>query len=233
MDKHRIIALIPARGGSKRIPNKNIKLLGGKPLVCWSIETALHLKLPCYVSTDNEDIAVVAVKAGAAVIPRPAEYATDEVGDKEVICHALNLCHALTQVKADLIVYLRPTTPFRDPRRVWAAIKIMMFYQHDSLRSVEEMAESAFKCFGVKDGYLRPLTKGIDVTDRANQAVPRTFHPNGYVDIVRGEMVERGGIWGAKRHAFITGPVVELDTLEQWEYAEYIIERGKHGQTVN
>ena len=216
------IALIPARSGSKRIPNKNIKLLGGNPLMAWSIETAKALKLETWVSTDSDEYADMANELGAYALMRPASLASDGAGDLEVIRHAME------EVAGDMVVYLRPTTPFREAKRVWAAIKIMGHYDYDSLRSVEEMPESAFKCFGMKDGFLRPLTKGIDVTDRPNQALPRTYHPNGYVDIVRREIVERGALWGERRYGFITPPVIELDTPEQWEYAEYLINnRGK------
>jgi CMP-N,N'-diacetyllegionaminic acid synthase len=212
--------LIPARGGSKRIPNKNIKLFGGKPLVIWSIETAQALGLKCYVSTECWDISEISRNASAVVIQRPAEYASDTTGDFEVIRHALG------QITEDLVVYLRPTTPLRDTRDVRIAITFMGHEEFDSLRSVEEMPESAFKCFGrTKQGFLTPLTKGIDVTDRPNQELRKTYHPNGYVDIVRREIVERGELWGARRWGFVTSPVIELDTLEQWEYGEYLVER--------
>ena len=213
----KIIALIPARAGSKRVPFKNIKEFGGKPLILWSIKTAQVLKLPCYVSTESRVIGDISRQAGATVIHRPSELASDTATDLDVINHALS------SVFCDLLVYLRPTTPLRDARRVWAAIKIMGHYDYTSLRSVEEMPESAFKCFGMKDDFLRPLTKGIDVTDRPNQALPRTFHPNGVCDIVRREIVERGALWGERRYGFITEPVIELDTPEQWEYGEYLI----------
>jgi CMP-N,N'-diacetyllegionaminic acid synthase len=216
-----IIALIPARSGSKRIPGKNIRELGGKPLLVWSIDTAKALHLPCYVSTNSRVIAEISKNNGAQVIHRPEELASDTATDYDVISHALSM------VQGDMVGYLRPTTPFRDYRRVWAAIKIMGHYDYDSLRSVEEMPESAFKCFGIKDGLLKPLTRR-DVTDFPNQKLPKTYHPNGCIDIIRRSVVERGTLWGNKRYGLVTPYEIELDTLEQWEFAEWKIERRKN-----
>ena len=216
----KIAVLIPARGGSKRIPHKNIKLLGGKPLVVWSIETALALKLPCYVSTDSQEIADISRQAGAQVIERPAELASDNAMDYQVINHFLG------QVDADLVVYLRPTTPMRDSQVVWNAIRFMQLNQDVSLlRSVQEMDESPFKCVierepGVKTFYDHWV-------DKPNHLCPRGLHPNGYVDICRGEWSYRHPYW------YETDRVIELDTMEQWEYMEFLIERGKHGQVAN
>jgi N-acylneuraminate cytidylyltransferase len=243
----KVIALIPARSGSKRIPGKNIKLLGGKPLVVWSIECALALKLPCYVSTDSRVIADISRNNGAQVIQRPSELASDTATDAEVIKHAYS------ELDADLLVYLRPTTPMRDPQVVLNAIRFMQLNPgYTSLRSVEEMPESAFKCFSRrKNGLLDPLpvriarwalrtfrildyiplvkkhleellTKHFDVTDWPNQKLPKTYHPNGYVDILRG--VE----WGLLKYGYETEPVTELDTPEQWSYAEWKISQRKH-----
>ena len=214
----KIIALIPARSGSKRIPNKNIKLLGGKPLMAWSIECARALRLETWVTTDSDEYADLANELGAYALMRPAALASDSAGDFDVIRHALQ------EVPGDLVVYLRPTTPFREAKRVWVAIKIMGHYDYTGLRSVEEMPESAFKCFGLKGGFLQPLSK-VDITDWPNQRCPKTYKPNGYVDIVRREVIESGELWGAKRWGYVTPPAVELDTLREWEFAEYLIER--------
>ena len=217
-----ILALIPARGGSKRIPNKNIKELGGKPLIAWSIATAEACNLVPHVSSDSELILDIAQKYDAAVITRPAHLASDDALDIDVISHALT---SLPAWNVDLVVYLRPTTPLRSTRRVQDAIKIMYEAKPDSLRSVELMPESAFKNFRMGAGnVLKPLTKK-DHTDRPNHQLPETFRPNGYVDIVRPENVMAGNMWGRSRYGFVTPPTVELDTSDQWNYAEYMAER--------
>ena len=212
------IILIPARGGSKRVYNKNLRKLGGIPLVAHSIKTGLDMNLPTYISTESHEIARVATEYGARVIARPPDLATDAAGDDGVIRDALSV------VPTDLVIYLRPTTPFRELDRVQDALRLMSVTGYDSLRSVEEMSESAFKCFKIRAGLLQPLTR-TDYTDRPNQELPRTFHPNGYVDILRRSVVDSGGIWGAGRYAFITPRTVEIDTEEDFEYAKYYIER--------
>lgn len=209
LSQGKAIALIPARGGSKRIPVKNIKLLGSKPLVCWSIETALALKLPCYVSTDSRVIADISRQVGAQVIHRPPELATDTATDAMVIAHALG------EVEADLVVYLRPTTPMRESQTVWDAIRFMQLNQDYSLlRSVQEMDESPFKCVIDRDGVKTFYSHWVD---KPNHLCPRGLHPNGYVDICRGEWSYRQAYW------YETERVIELDTIEQWEYAEWKI----------
>ena len=203
----KIIALIPARSGSKRIPNKNIKLLGGKPLVVWSIETALALKLPCYVSTDSQEIADISRQAGAEIINRPKELATDTATDWDVIRHAIG------EAKTDLVVYLRPTTPLRESQVVWNAVRFMQLNPgYSLLRSVHEMDESPYKCVidrdGVKSFYIRWV-------DKPNHLCPRGLHPNGYVDLCWGEWSYDNPYW------YETDRVVELDNERQWRIAEF------------
>uniref|UniRef100_A0A6M3KFN8 Putative cytidylyltransferase n=1 Tax=viral metagenome TaxID=1070528 RepID=A0A6M3KFN8_9ZZZZ len=208
--------LIPARAGSKRIPNKNVKELGGKPLIVWSIETAMALNIPTYVSTDSRFYAEIAYRADAEVIHRPDELAADHITDLEVITHAL------TVVDADLIVYLRPTTPFRDHLLVGQAIDCV--HAGTGLRSVEEMSESAYKCFQLDGWYLEPLTgQPWRVTDQPNQLLPKTFHPNGYVDICKADLIRKGDLWGDKVLGFITPRTIEIDSIDDWRYAEYEI----------
>ena len=210
----KVVVLIPARSGSKRIPDKNIKPLNGIPLLCYSILTAKELNLETYVSTDSFAYADLAREWGALTVYRPEWASNDKAGDFEVVKHFIQ------EVTADLIVYLRPTTPFRNSTVVQGAIRLMSFPGYDSLRSVEVMSESAYKCFRIKFGLLKPLTKR-DLTDRPNQALPATYHPNGYVDIIRSSVAATGSLWGSGRYAYQTKKVPELDTLEDWEYAEW------------
>lgn len=208
--------LIPARSGSKRIPNKNIKSLGNIPLVAWSIMTGRELGIDTWVSTDSQEYVDIATKWGALTLLRPQSISDDNATDFYVISHFVN------KLRLDgLVIYLRPTTPFRTAHVVHNAIRLMSVPGYDSLRSVEPMAETAYKCFRIKAGLLKPLTK-TDYTDRPSQQLPVTYHPNGYVDIVRCEIVKSGSLWGRGPVACQTKRVVELDDLEQWEFAEWV-----------
>ena len=215
------IALIPARSGSKRVPGKNIRELKGKPLMVWSIEVALACEGidEVIVTTDSVNYCEIAKKHGAVDFLRPGDLANDNATDLDVIDHAL------ASVKPDLIAYLRPTTPFRNVHRLNMAINIMQNNPNiPSLRSVHEMSESAYKFFRIKNGRLCPLSKK-DLTDAPNQDCPKTFRPNGYIDIVRRENVESGSLWGSGRYPFITPWTLEIDKEEDWKYAEYLAQR--------
>ena len=217
------IALIPARSGSKRVPGKNTRLLGGAPLLAWSILVAKGSDLihKVVVSSDSEETLKTAERYGALGFLRGETASSDNATDYEVAIDFLGL-----KPLGDLIVYLRPTTPFRTPAKINEAIKIMQEGEYDSLRSVEEMSESAYKCFRVKFGLCKPLTKK-DFTDFPNQRLPKTYKPNGYVDVVRPEIVMSGSLWGRGRYAFITDRAVEIDTMEDFEFAEYTAQKNR------
>lgn len=132
-----IVAIIPARGCSKSIPKKNIKLLAGKPLIAYSIEQAKNSKLinKVVVSTDDDEIAEVAEKYGAEVIKRPDELATDTAPTEPVLQHAVKELEK-QGYKADLIVLLQPTSPLREKDDIDDAIKTLQEKNADSLLSV-------------------------------------------------------------------------------------------------
>jgi CMP-N-acetylneuraminic acid synthetase len=208
--------LIPARGQSKRIPRKNIKLLGGVPLLKWTVDAAIKLPVrEIIVSTEDEEIAAVAKSLGVRVLMRPKELASDIAKDDGVINHFLD------NYPARRIIYLRPTTPFRDVDVMIQAINKVTPIPCCQLRSVQQMNESAYKCFDMGQ-YLEPIRhRGEDLTDSPNQKCPPTFAANGYIDIISFGMANE-----MKRIPFVTPPTIELDTPEQWAYAEYLIEKG-------
>jgi len=136
-DKLKIISIIPARGGSKSIPRKNIKLLAGKPLLAYSIEQSLNSKLVdrTIVSTDDKEIADIAKKYGAEVIERPAELATDTARTEPVLQHVVNLLESKGE-HIDIIVLLQPTSPLREKEDIDNAINTLLKIKADSLVSV-------------------------------------------------------------------------------------------------
>lgn len=224
------IALIPARKGSKRIPNKNMVKVGGHPLIWHSIVTALSCDLiqePVYVSTDSPLIAAFAEDSGCEIIQRPAKLAQDDSTDYDVIFHFLKTI-APFEGLPDLLVYLRPTSPLRSLGIVSAAISMMSAiveqtedrHEPTSLRSIEEMSESAWKCFELEGKVMLKGLAGITI-DRAgdpNQTFPKTYRPNGYIDIVRPELVIKNKqAWGNRAYGYITPRITELDEPEDLE----------------
>lgn len=214
-----VLALIPARGGSKGIPRKNLLMLAGKPLVAYSIEQALASRLitRVVVSTDDEEIARVAREYGADVpFMRPAAYAEDDSTDLDVFRHALSALMA-EGYRCECVVHLRPTGPVRRVARIDEAIE--WFLQHreaDSLRSVTVPVHTPYKMWRVEDGYLTPLLEVPGVVEpycRPRQGLPEVFWQNGYVDIVRPRVVLEDGLMAGRRILpfVMDEPVLELD----------------------
>ncbi len=223
-----VVAVIPARGGSKGIPDKNIKPLAGRPLLAYSIQVAqlAHNIDRVIVSTDSERYADIAREYGAEIpFLRPAKLAKDTSSDYGFIRHLLDW---LSKEKGtpDLLVHLRPTTPFRDIAVVDAAVEhILRTEEVTSLRSVHEMSESAYKTFEIENNRLKCIGSGsfeLDVANEVRQGYAKTFQANGYVDILKSDyVVENEKLHGDRSLAYITPHVVEVDTPEDFAYLEY------------
>lgn len=165
----KILAFIPARAGSKRIPNKNIKLLHGKPLIAYTIEAAKksrHINR-IVVSTNSEEIAAVARNYGADVpFFRPDEISGVDSTEMEFFEHALNWFIENENYEPDLIVLLYPTSPFRKAESIDMAIEDMLRHpEADSLRSVKKCSEHPYKMWVVENGYLKPFVKNTEKRD--------------------------------------------------------------------
>src|SRR3972149_608231 len=155
-----ILALIPARGGSKGIPRKNIRTFAGYPLVAWSIAAGLQAKSVSrvIVSTDDEEIAAVAREYGADVpFMRPRELAQDRTTDLPVFEHALKWLEDTEAYKPGIVVQLRPTSPIRPMDCVDGAVRILAEHPDaDSVRGVVPAAQNPYKMWRVK-GYEKPM----------------------------------------------------------------------------
>ena len=221
-----ITALIPARQGSKRIANKNAKPLDGKPLFAHSILTAQHCESidEIVFSTDSEKYADMAKAPGVITLLRPPELATDEATDYDVVQHMLDNVWCNVD-SGDMLVYLRPTTPIRAAGTVERAIQEMREVPASitGLRSVEEMSESAHKAFRI-NFFLEPLFGSMADTNKSSQLLPKTYKANGYVDIIlprEGKVTQ--GVYGDRCIPFITPRTIDIDTMEDFEYAEWLI----------
>lgn len=227
----KILALIPARGGSKSIPKKNIVNLDGFPLIAYSIAAAkLSKKIDrIIVSTDSEEIAEVAKKYGAEVpFLRPAEYATDTSPGIEFFQHALKWLAKNEKYEPDYTVQFLPTTPLRDPMLVDQAIeRILNNEEATSLRSAHEMSESAYKDFKTEgDFFVGLFPSGLNDHSLPRQLFPATYHPNGYVDVVISKFLAASGqLYGNKILSFITPNTGELDNPEDLDFIEYLLHK--------
>jgi len=227
-----VLALIPARGGSKGIKMKNIKEFKGNPLIYWSIKLALDCKVVnrVIVSTDNENIKRVAEECGADVpFLRPKEISGDLSTDYEFIKHCLDYLKENGEDEPDIIVQLRPTYPTRklDILNETLDIFIKNLDNYDSLRTVYEMEKSPYKMYNIEDGELKPLfkeVKGIkEPYNQCRQLLPKTYIHNGYIDLIKTEIVEKkGSITGDRIYPYLMSKEEyhDIDTEEDWKDAE-------------
>jgi N-acylneuraminate cytidylyltransferase len=229
----KVIALIPARSGSKGVPNKNTRLLGGHPLIAWSIMAAKKARSidRVIVSTDSYEYAQLAIQLGAeAPFLRPAEISGDRSTDFDFIAHALDW-FADNGGEPEYIVHIRPTTPFRDPAQIDAAVRLFQNSKMaTALRSAHEMSESAYKTFEIApEGQFKRLGAdgtALDAANNARQQFPATYQANGYVDVLSTRFIRDNGlIHGDWVLPFITPTVVEVDTEDDFALLEYQLAR--------
>ena len=227
-----VLALIPARGGSKALPRKNVRLLAGKPLIAHSIGHALAAETVTrtIVSTDDEEIAEAARAAGAEVpFMRPAELAQDDSRDLGVFQHALLWLHENEGYSPELVVHLRPTHPVRRVERIDEAVwALAADPSADSLRSVSAPEQTPYKMWRVAGGYLEPLleVEGLpDAHSRPRQLLPEVWWQNGYVDVVRTQtIIELESMTGVRILPFVVDePTVEIDYEDALKRAEELL----------
>jgi CMP-N,N'-diacetyllegionaminic acid synthase len=231
--KPKIIAIIPARSGSKSIKDKNIKILNGKPLIAWSIQTCLKSKFinRVVVSTDSKKYAKIAKKYGAnEIIIRPKNISKDKSTDYEAILHMI---HNLKYSSYDLIAHIRPTTPQRNVYDIDRAIKIFVISKYNSLRSVHEMSETAYKSFEIyKKNKLKPIANlkfSLDDLNKPRQAFKNTYVANGVIDIYKKEFILKNKkLFGNKVMAYITKYTEEVDSVEQFKYINYLLKKNNY-----
>lgn len=236
----KIYSLIQARGGSKGVPKKNIKFLGGYPLIAYSIAASKLSKRiqRTIVSTNSEEIAELARRYGAETpFLRPDEFAQDGSTDLDVFAHAIKWLEENEGNLPDLLVQLRPTTPLRDPSLMDAAIeKIKNEPNVHSLRSAHKLAEPPQKMLqidtvGFWTGFF-PDHPHPEYYNLPRQTFPDAYHPNGYVDIVRSDFIVKnpGLFYGPKVLSFVTPFTIEIDRPEDFDQLEYHL--GKYGSPL-
>lgn len=191
-----VVAVIPARGGSKSLPKKNIRLLNGKPLLQYSIEYALNCQEISHtvVSTDNKEIAEIAEKAGAEVpFIRPSEYAQDDTRDYPVMRHALEALETHYQKQIDAIALLRPTSPLRPPRLIEKALSLLKADpKGTSVRTVTKCDQHPFRMWHLQDGHM----VGFEQRVYESYNIPRQHLPELYFQTGDLEMVTRSTLLG-------------------------------------
>lgn len=230
----KVLAIIPARGGSKGILNKNLRVIEGKSLVSWSVEHALKSKLidKVIVSTDSEDIKNDALKAGAEVpFMRPAELAEDHVLDLPVFQHALNWLKANQDYVPDIVVHLRPTAPYRVPGWIDDCInKLINNKKANSVRSVSLVDQHPYRMFKIdkESGFLDPIMKHEHETPYVlrRQDLPPTYFYNCVIDVTKPQTIfEQESMTGSNILPYEVDAqlVFDIDTPRDLKVAETLI----------
>ncbi len=230
IDGLRVLAVVPARGGSKGLPRKNLAQVGGVPLVgrvghvvreCPSVDRAV-------VSTDDEDIAQAALSAGLeAPFRRPEAISGDHIGDVDVLQHALRATEAWDGEHYEVIVMLQPTAPLRRPHEVEAAIRRLVMDGLDAVWTVTptDGKDHPIKQLRLEDGLLAydHLDGGAFV---ARQLLAPLWTRNGVAYVLRRSTLDAGLLLGDRTGALVTeSPFVDIDGPRDIEWAEFLLAR--------
>ncbi|SFR58832.1 acylneuraminate cytidylyltransferase family protein [Anaeromicropila populeti] len=222
-----ILAVIPARSGSKSVKHKNIRNVNGKPMIAYSIEHALKSKYVnrVVVSTDSEQYADIARKYGAEVpFLRPEEYATDTAQDIDVFYHCLSYLKEKEQYDADIVVQLRPTYPIRQIEDIDSMIELLLQNESaESVRSIAPAKEVAYKMWHMDEqGFLTPIMKDIkECYNMPRQELPKVYYQNACIDIVRGQVIlEQKSMNGTRILGYQMEHNYDIDTEEEFQKAE-------------
>lgn len=226
----RVLAVVPARGGSKGVPLKNLRKVGGVSLVerAGAVVARLDYVDRAVVSTDHEDIVKAAERSGlCAPFRRPEALSGDLIGDHAVLTHALDCMEELDQRHYDIVLMLQPTSPLRTPEQVTATVRKLVAGGYDAVWTVSEtdLKYHPLKQLVIDDagelGYYDP--EGQDIT--ARQQLRRVYHRNGVAyAVTRACLLEHGTIKGNKTGAVtIDGPIANIDHEEDISHAESLL----------
>jgi CMP-N-acetylneuraminic acid synthetase len=179
--------LVPARGGSKGIPRKNLRLVGGQPLVQYTLQAALAAKVvdQVFLSSDDEEILALGASLGATAVRRPAEFASDTASATDVVKHFLSTLGSEQLAGDPYLVYLQPTSPLRTAAHIDEAFELMRRSGGHTLISVVELEKSPYKTFSIDaQGRMQSLFDER-LSNARRQDLPATYLPNGAIYVFR------------------------------------------------
>ena len=226
----RILGVIPARGGSKGVLQKNIRPLNGKPLISYTIELSLHLSElnECVVSTDDEIIKQVAEESKIRVIDRPRELAADTASTESVLLHVLDVYSNKYQENFDYIVVLEPTSPLRTLSTVRDCIENTVSNNRVSLMTVREIRENVGQ---IQEGNFHPIC--VDAPRRRQDRTP-LYTECGVVYICKvSHLRTTGSLLTNKTTAYVVNETesIDINTEEDFRLAEYLVRLQKKDDT--
>ena len=223
-----MISIIPARGGSKGLPGKNIRLMNGKPLIAYAVEEALKAKHidRVIISTDDEEIARIAVKYGAELpFMRPAELASDTAMAVDNYIYTIGRLEEESGKSIDSFVVLQPTSPLRIAEDIDGAVELFENKNADSVISYcQEAHPVAWHKFLDEEGRFVDIFDS-NIKNRQDNRV--SYYPNGAVYVFRTSMIRERKYYTSNSYAYIMPRTrsVDIDFIEDFEYAEFLLSR--------
>lgn len=232
MKHQRILAVITARAGSKRVPGKNVRMLAGKPLLAWTVEAANACQSLLYtsiLSTDDAAIAAIGQQFGANVpFLRPQSLAQDTSTSLAVLQHATAFIESNHGVKIDWVLTLQPTSPLRHADDIRTAIEIASQRSCDSVVAVTEMAVHPIYSKKIdEEGYLYPLVLEEPEGLRRQDINTIAYRRNGAIYLTRRDILMDGSLYGPRIQTLIMPPErsVDIDTELDFQFAQFLLER--------
>jgi len=224
--KLRVVAIVPARGGSKGVPRKNIKKLSGEPLIGYTLRVAKSVKeIDCLVvSTDDDAISSIVQSYGTKVISRPDEFATDDASTESVLIHVID--HLIKKdCNYDVVLVLEPTSPFRSANTIRKAIRC--FYD-DTVESVLAVRKSSENIGTIKNGFFYPI---VSNSPRRRQLRDPFYIESGTIYAVRTNYLKKNKTLVSEKWKAIIVPeseTIDINTVDDFQYAEYQIKQNKY-----
>jgi len=222
----KILSIIPARGGSKGLPNKNILSLAGKPLIAWSIEASKASKYitKTVVSSDSKEILNIAKEYKADTINRPYFLALDDSSSESVVIHALDS----VKENFDYIILLQPTSPLRDSSHIDKAFELLLKSDADALISVKEIDNKILKAFMEDEkGNLKGIANNT-FPFMPRQKLPKTYMSNGAIYIIKTKtFLKNKSFFAKKTIKFLMDEVssLDIDSKEDFDKVDKIMEQ--------
>ena len=218
-----MIAIIPARGGSKGIPRKNIKLLEGKPLIAYTIEAALQAKSVnrVIVSTEDQEIAKIAKKYGGEIpFMRPKELATDTSSAPDVYIYVIKQLEKILNKKIESFIALLPTSPLRTGRDIDRAVEIFLEKKADSVISVNEAPHPPSWFLKLNENGVLTNFFNKPMIMKNRQEEPKAFIPNGAIYVLNADVFRnKRTYYTNKTYAYILPPERSIDIDDNIDFA--------------
>ena len=237
MNATKVLAIIPARGGSKSIPRKNIRDFAGYPLIAYSISVGLTAEniSRVIVSTDDEEVAAISRDYGAEVpFIRPESFSRDDTPDLPVFQHALDWLKSNEGYQPEIVVQLRPTSPFRRTEHINQAVwRLLEHPDADSIRTVCTPFQNPYKMWRIDaNGFMQPIitSEFAEAYNLPRQSLPEVYWQTGYVDAAwTGTILGKNSMTGERILPLVIGAEewIDIDSPDDWRRAERLLESGE------